>query len=89
MKVAWSSPAWDEFEQWIADDLGAAKVIVGLVAYVRSGKTGKRLTRDLAGWSSLEIVGSHRLVHRLRERDGVQCLEILSCWGHYPKNRVF
>jgi Txe/YoeB family toxin of Txe-Axe toxin-antitoxin module len=89
MKVVWGSEAWDEFERWIADDPNATKIIINLLTYVRSGGSGKRLTRDLSGWDTLEIIDSHRFVYRVRKREGVPCLEILSCWGHYPKDRAF
>jgi Txe/YoeB family toxin of Txe-Axe toxin-antitoxin module len=94
MRVIWPSSAWDEFNDWISDDFETAKIIVGLVAYVRSSSSdrksvGKPLIRDLAGWLALEIVDSHRFVYRLRVRDNAQCLEILSCSGHYTKDRTF
>jgi len=94
MKVIWSSSAWDEFHDWISDDLETAKIIVGLVDYVRrpsSDKKGvsKPLIRDLSGWLALKIVDSHRFVYRLRDRDNAKCLEILSCSGHYTKSRAF
>ena len=54
MRVIWSSSAWDEFNDWISDDFETAKIIVGLVAYVRSSSSdrksvGKPLIWDLAG----------------------------------------
>jgi len=84
MKVIWTSPAWDEFEAWIQDDLKTAKTIVGLICYIREGKPGvaKKLWRDLDGWDALEIVDSHRLVFRVKDGE----LQILACFGHYPKD---
>jgi|SRR5258708_7366406 Txe/YoeB family toxin of Txe-Axe toxin-antitoxin module len=97
MRVVWASTAWDEFEQWVRDDMEITKQIVGLIRYIRElpptkEGTAKSLKRDLAGYDSLEIVQkiehpdiSHRLVYRIKEGARRE-LQILSCWGHYPKD---
>jgi toxin YoeB len=93
MRVVWSSPAWDEFEEWVRSDVDVAKQIVGLIRYIRElppakESKAKNLKRDLVGYDALEIEhahGSHRLVYRVRK--GVDReLQILSCAGHYPKD---
>jgi len=95
MRVVWASPAWDEFEEWILDDMDVAKQIIGLIRYIRElpptkESTSKHLKRDLAGYDSLDIEHphcSHRLVYRIKEGTPRE-LQILACREHYPKDRT-
>jgi toxin YoeB len=92
MRVLWSSPAWDEFEHWINTDVELCRTIVSLIRYIRELPPGKKsvakaLKRDLVGFDALEIAGSHRLVYRIKYGpDDTRQLEILACFGHYPKD---
>jgi len=84
MKKIWHDDAWNEYMDWLATDKSKIKRINQLLTDIdRNGYTGigkpEPLKNNLSGAWSRRIDNEHRLIYQIRNN----CIEILSCKGHY------
>ncbi|MBR5344812.1 MAG: Txe/YoeB family addiction module toxin [Clostridia bacterium] len=84
MRKIWTDEAWDDYLYWQQEDRKTLKRINALIRdaerspYEGIGKP-EPLQYEMAGLWSRRIDEANRLVYRIREN----CLEIVSCRGHY------
>jgi len=84
MPTTWHDSAWADYLWWQTQDRKTLRRINLLIQDIqRNGydTTGKPepLRGDLAGWWSIRIDGTHRLIFAIRD----DTLEIYACRGHY------
>jgi toxin YoeB len=83
--VVFSPNAWEEFQDWLREDVRIARRVGRLIGDVRRNPYGmgigkpEMLKGPLAGLLSRRIDGEHRLIYRMRG----DALEIVACYGHY------
>lgn len=84
VNVAFTTHGWDDYQHWKANDADISATVDQLIGecmrtpFEGTGKP-KRLTGDLAGYTSRRITQEHRLVY-IFEGD---VLTIVSCRYHY------
>jgi toxin YoeB len=88
VKVSFSDEGWDDYQQWIRDDLKTLVRVNKLVEECRRtpfNGTGKPepLRDNLKGWWSRRITAEDRLVYRVQVTGKDQVLEIIQCRLHY------
>lgn len=88
MKVSFSDNGWDDYQQWINNDLKGLTRLNRLIEECRRTPfrgTGKPepLRDSLKGWWSRRITAEDRLVYRVRGKGADQVLEIIQCRLHY------
>jgi toxin YoeB len=88
MKLTWSSHAWEDYLYWQETDRETLARINDLIKeakrtpFAGMGKP-EPLRRNLSGWWSRRITGTHRLVYRVKGKGEEQVLEVLQCRWHY------
>ena len=88
MKIVFSDQAWDDYQDWLANDSKTLERLNSLIEECRRtpfGGTGKpeALKGDLQGWWSRRLNREDRLVYRVEGKGGDQRLEIAQCRFHY------
>ena len=84
MKLIWFEEAWDDYLYWQTQDKKTIRRINQLLQdATRNGYTGigkpEPLKGEFSGFWSRRIDEVNRLVYRIKD----DCLEVLSCKGHY------
>ena len=89
MNVCFTDDGWQDYLHWTQADIDTLQRLNALMEAVRRqpfaglGKP-EALKGDLSGWWSRRITGEHRLVYRVRGRQGEdQRVEIIQCRYHY------
>ena len=89
MNVCFTDDGWQDYLHWTQADIDTLQRLNALIEAVRRqpfaglGKP-EALKGDLSGWWSRRITGEHRLVYRVRGRQGEdQRVEIIQCRYHY------
>lgn len=89
MKILWDEKGWQDYVYWESQDKKTIKRINELIQDIeRSSYEGigkpEQLREDLEGFWSRRIDESNRLVYKMDENE---ILYILSCRGHYTKEK--
>ena len=84
MNIVWQADAWNEYVAWQSEDKKTIKRINQLLTDIsRNGYNciGKPepLKGNFQGWWSVRIDDFNRLIFRYSS----DCIEIISCKGHY------
>ena len=84
MKIVWFEEAWEDYLYWQTQDKKTIRRINQLLQdATRNGYTGigkpEPLKGEFSGFWSRRIDEVNRLVYRIKD----DCLEVLSCKGHY------
>ena len=83
-EIAFSRPAWDDYQYWVQNDRAVARRIARLIDEClrhpfRGAGNSEPLKHELAGYWSRRITQEHRLVYRV---SGGRCV-IAQCRYHY------
>lgn len=84
MNKTFSSFAWDDYMDWLAEDRKVVKKINDLLKDIeRNGNEGigkpEPLKHDLTGYWSRRITEKDRLIYRIVD----DTIQIIGCKGHY------
>lgn len=84
MNKTFSSFAWDDYTDWLAEDRKVVKKINDLLKDIeRNGNEGigkpEPLKHDLTGYWSRRITEKDRLIYRIAD----DAIQIIGCKGHY------
>ena len=84
MEKKWSDRAWDEYQEYIANDKKELKKVNDLIKDIeRNGNDGlghpEPLKGDKSGFYSRQVSQENRLIYRVVNN----IIEIAQCKGHY------